>query len=85
MHIGDKRRALINFAFANNRAITKQQAVDLIGRTYYCNGDKHTGDILSRLVNAGIFIRIKPGHFKLADALPKKQQASYPTNHPKLF
>ncbi len=44
---------------------TKQDAVSLIGGRYYCNEDKHVGDLLSRMVDSQFIVRIKPGHFKL--------------------
>lgn len=47
-------------------SFTKQDAVQLIGHRYYCNEDKHVGDVLSRMVKAGFIIRIKPGHFELS-------------------
>lgn len=31
--------------------------------THYCNGDKHVGDCLSRMVKSGLLIRVKPGVF----------------------
>lgn len=44
---------------------TKAQVVKAIGGGYYANGAKHVGDRLSRMVNAGILVRVKPGVFTL--------------------
>jgi hypothetical protein len=45
--------------------VTKAQVVKAIGGDYYANGAKHVGDRLSRMVNAGILVRVKPGVFTL--------------------
>jgi hypothetical protein len=73
----DKQRKLIEFARSNGNKLTKQDAVNLIGGTYYCNGAKHTGDVLSRLVKSGFLIRIKPGVFELGKG---KKENHTPTN-----
>lgn len=49
----------------NGGEITKKQAVEAIGGRYFCNAEKHVGDVLSRMVNRRILARIKPGYFKL--------------------
>lgn len=50
--------------FADKETVTKKEVVDLFGHCYYHNGEKHIGDMLSRMVNNGLLIRIKPGVFK---------------------
>lgn len=59
---------------AKGGEVTKAQVVEAIGRNYYCHGEKHVGDRLSRMVNAGMLIRVKPGVFKLG-----KGEKSKPT------
>lgn len=66
----DKQQILFDYA-KSNRQITKQKAVELIGKIYYCNADKHVGDVLSRMVKAGLLKRIKPGLFELGDRTNK--------------
>ena len=59
---------------ANGGEVTKAQVVDAIGGNYYCNGDKHVGDRLSRMVNAGMLIRVKPGLFKIGTGKRSKSE-----------
>ena len=44
------------------------------GGTYYHNGEKYVGEILGRMVNAGLIERVKPGVFRLPDKPPVKQK-----------
>jgi len=60
-----EQREIITILQANNGEVTKAQVVEAIGGNYYCHGDKHIGDRLSRMVNAGMLIRVKPGVFTL--------------------
>lgn len=72
--IGDKQKELLSFALKNENKISKQQAVELIGYSYYCNAKKHVGDVLSRMVNSGLLTRIRNGHFEIN--MNKKQTSS---------
>ena len=63
--LSEKQKQIIAKANEQGGQITKADAVTLIGGTYYCNGDKHTGDVLSRMVKRKILIRIKPGVFRV--------------------
>lgn len=56
----------------SNTQINKRKAVELIGHNYFTNADKHVGDVLSRMVKAGLFKRIKPGVFALGDRTKKE-------------
>lgn len=71
MALSEKQKILIEFAYKNENKINKTQAVELIGNSYYCNENKHVGDILSRMVNSGLLTRIKNGHFEISKT--KKQ------------
>lgn len=56
---------------------TKKELVAKFGGVYYCNGDKHLGAVLSRMVRSGHLVRIKPGVYKVgyrAMRLYKTQQ-----------
>lgn len=64
---------------------TKKDAVELIGNRYYCNEDKHVGDVLSRMVNAQFIIRVKPGHFKLSPSRSANLKAIIDPNQKELF
>lgn len=65
MKLNHRQKAIIQFAIANNNQITKKQAVDLIGGSYYHNGAKYVGEILSRLVGSQALKRIKPGLYEV--------------------
>ena len=78
----EKRQKIIEFAY-NNKQITKRQAVELVGRDYYCNAGKYVGEILSRLVNSGSLIRVKNGVFELGAG--KIREQSVPENQLNLF
>ena len=59
---------------ANGGEVTKAQVVESIGGNYYCNGDKHVGDRLSRMVKSGMLIRVKPGVFKIGTGKKSKPE-----------
>lgn len=65
---------------------TKSEIVALVGDRYYCNEDKHTGDMLSSMVKAGILERVKPGVFRLGAGKKKAKPGSdVAPNQPELF
>lgn len=72
MALSYKQIAVIQFAHSNNGTIIKKQAMTLID-DYYYNGAKHVGDILSRMVNAGLLIRESPGKFKIGTGTISKE------------
>lgn len=61
MKLTPKQSAVIKFCHENG-GITKAQAMGLINDHYH-NGSKHVGETLSRMVNQGLLIRVKPGIF----------------------
>jgi predicted transcriptional regulator of viral defense system len=56
----DKRSILFK-AFKNAESFTKDDAVQVIGKYYYCNERFHVGNVLSRLVKGGALKRLKKG------------------------
>jgi hypothetical protein len=78
-HMTPKQREIRNFAFKNG-GITKAQAVELLKGDYYCNAAFHVGNVLSRMVNAGILVRVKRGVFEVA-----KPEYITIINEPNLF
>jgi hypothetical protein len=48
---------------------TKAQVVKAIGGDYYRNAAKHVGDRLSRMVNAGLLVRVRPDVFTLGTGI----------------
>lgn len=77
----DKQQIIFDYVKSNGQ-ITKQKAVEFIGKNYYCNADKHVGDVLSRMVKSGLLKRIKPGLFELGD---RTNKAAVPQNQLGLF
>lgn len=67
-----EQKQIIAIFQANGGEATKTQVVKEIGINYYCNGDKHVGQRLSRMVNAGLLIRVKPGVFKIGKGSKSK-------------
>ena len=63
-----KQSKILQMAREKGGEFTKTDAVELIGDIYYCNEDKHVGDVLGRMVKSGFIVRIKPGHFKLSES-----------------
>ena len=58
------QRKIINFIQSKGTA-TKAEIVAFDGGQHYCNADKYIGDRLSRMVNAGMLERVKPGVFMI--------------------
>ena len=63
--LSEKQKQIVEKANEQGGTITKKEAVELIGNNYFINADKHTGDVLSRMVTRKILIRVKPGVFKI--------------------
>lgn len=53
---------------SNGGTATKAQVVAALGGNYYCHGDKHVGDRLSRMVKSNLLKRIKPGVFEIGSS-----------------
>lgn len=51
-----------------SKELTKKEIIEGAGLFYYHNGDKHAGDVLSRMCKSGLLVRIKRGVFKLGGA-----------------
>jgi len=60
------QRTIYNFIRANGTATTAD-IVALEGGQYYCNAEAHIGTRLSRMVNAGMIERVKPGVFRIGN------------------
>lgn len=77
-----EQRTIYDFVRAKGEATKKE--ITEIADHYYCNGEKHIGDRLSRMVNAGLLIRVKKGVFK--PGLGKKHRPQeLPENQQSLF
>ena len=80
----DKRTAIIAHVAKHGR-ITKKEAVEIAGSGYYYNAEKYVGEILSRLVNAGVLKREKPGVFVPGERSATSKRGLVNPNLPKLF
>lgn len=67
-----QQKAIIAMCQANGGDLTKKQVVEQYGHEYYANGAFHIGNILSRMVNSGMLIRVKRGVFKLGKGKKSK-------------
>lgn len=76
MALTEQQRVILQDAQKNGGTITKKQIVKSYGHCYFCNGSKHLGDILSRMVNSGLLIREKPGVFKIGKGKKTKPAAA---------
>jgi len=70
------QRKIINFIQSKGTA-TKADIVALDGGQYYRNANKHIGDRLSRMVNAGMLERVKPVVFRIGSG---KKPGNEPVN-----
>lgn len=58
-----QQRTIYDFVRSKGEATKKE--ISEIADNYYCNGEKHVGDRLSRMVKAGLLVRLKKGVFKV--------------------
>ena len=61
----ENQRQLLRFAKGNGGEISKKEAVAVIGKNYYCNSDKHTGEVLCRMVKTRLLVRVKVGLYRV--------------------
>lgn len=77
--LSEKQKTILEFIHrSEDKQITKKQAVDLIGRCYYANEKKHTGDVLSRMVKRGLLKRIKNGLFEIGQGIKYENETINP-------
>ena len=67
-----EQKQIIAFAQSKGGTFTKANIVEAMGKEYYCNGGKHLGDRLSRMVNANLLKRVKPGVFEISTGKKSK-------------
>lgn len=79
----EKQKAVIAYCLSHSNRITKKDAMAIIN-DHYCNGQKHVGDVLSRMVKAGMLIREKPGVFVLGKGKRNKRTVE-DNNQPEMF
>lgn len=70
----DRQKQILN-VFSKDEILSKSEIKEKSGISYYCNTDKHLGDVLSRMVNNGLLERVKKGYFKWSGrTVPNHQQ-----------
>jgi len=79
------QRAIIAEAKRNGGKVTTGQAAALIGESGYKNQKQQAGEILSRMVNAGLLNRGKPGVFTLPIETQKPKSVTKTGEQPELF
>lgn len=77
------QKEIVAILQSNGGEVTKKQVVEAIGGNYYCNGDKHIGDRLSRMVKSNLLVRVKPGVFRFGTGR-KSNPSTIDTNQIKL-
>ena len=63
--ISEKQKAIIARATLQGGHITTAQAIETIGKAYYHNEAKHTGEVLTRMVKVGILARVQRGVYEV--------------------
>lgn len=61
------KQAVVMSALKKKGTLTLTEAVDLIGGNVYTNRRFHVGNVLSRMVERGMIVRVKPGLFRLPE------------------
>lgn len=56
---------ILALARENGGQFTAAQACERFAGNYYCNGEKHVGDAVRRMVNAGFLRRVKNGVYAI--------------------
>jgi len=71
-----ERQKEVLACFKGNKelCLKKQEIIKMAQMYYFHNTDKHVGDVLSRMVNSGLLIRVSKGVFKLGNGNKKKEQ-----------
>jgi hypothetical protein len=58
-----RKQKIIMQELNESGTITLARAVELVGGDIFINREKYVGQILSRMVRAGLLVRAKPGVF----------------------
>lgn len=66
MKITTSQTQILDVARSNGGTITTKQAIETIGSRYYHNQAKHTGEVLTRMVKAGLLKRVKVGDYQIS-------------------
>lgn len=80
----EKQKEILDFLSKVPQA-TLNDIYTNVSFSYYCNANKHLGDMMSRLVNSGKVERLKKGTFKFVSFVGKKKQSENNENQTSLF
>jgi len=72
------------YQFVRKQGHATKKEICEIADHYYANGNKHVGDRLTRMVNAGFLVRVKNGVYRCGVGT-KNRPATMPDNQIKLF
>ena len=64
-----KQKQILDFLREGEKK--KSEIVDRFGHWYYCNGDKHVGNLLSTMVRRNLLVRKSKGVYELNLSLQK--------------
>lgn len=64
----DKQKKIIDLANMQGGTFTKQDAVLKFKDDYFHNPERYVGMVITRMVNSGMLVRLKPGVY----SVPKK-------------
>lgn len=66
---------LISFALKQGGKFTTKEAVELLGRYYYCNGAHYVSEMISRMVKNGTVEKVSRGSYVLKSFAGVKKSA----------
>ena len=76
MGLTTSQKKILQLAKDTGGTVVSSTIVEALGGAYYSYSEKHVGDIVSRMVKAGLLIQVRPGVFRLPTADdPKKAKA----------
>lgn len=70
MALTENQKTVLNLCHVNGGSVTKKQVCEVI--RFYCNTEKHVGDILSRMVKSNLLKRVKPGVFETSSGIKQE-------------
>lgn len=76
MGLTPSQKKVLQLAKDMGGTVVSSTIFEALGGAYFRNPEKYVGDIVSRMVKAGLLIQVRPGVFRLPTADdPKKAKA----------
>lgn len=87
MALTPAQKQILRDVKAKDGRITLKELTAAYGNHYYHNGAKYLGEILSRMVNQNLLVRVKPGVYTLGTGKKnsKRADAAFIENQVTLF